>query len=186
MSTPAAIRPHLWSRQEYDRMVEAGVFAPGSRVQLIEGEIVEIPPQGSLHATAISLVEDALRRMCPEGLYLRTRMPIALDLRSEPEPDAALVRGSPRDFAQAHPATVELAIEVADTTVSFDRGRKRALYARNGVPEYWILNVAEGCLEVYRQPEGEAYRVAQVLRPPETVSPLACPRSAIPVDDLLP
>ena len=185
MSTPA-IRLHLWTREEYDRMVEAGVFPPGSRVQLIDGEIIEMPPQGSFHATAIRLVEDALRRSCPAGFDVRTQMPVALDIRSEPEPDVAVVRGAPRDYRAAHPTTVELAVEVADATLSFDRGRKRALYARNRVPEYWIVNVPDACLEVHREPEGSDYRAVQVLRPPATVTPLACPAAVIPVADLLP
>ena len=185
MSTPA-IRVHLWTREEYDRMVEAGVFPPGSRVQLIDGEIIEMPPQGSFHATAIRLVEDALRRACPAGFDVRTQMPVALDIRSEPEPDVAVVRGSPRDYTHAHPETVELAVEVADVTLSFDRGRKRALYARNRIPEYWIVNVPDACLEVHREPEGSDYRAVQVLRPPATVTPLACPAAVIPVADLLP
>jgi len=185
MSTPA-IRLHLWTREEYDRIVEAGVFPEGSRVQLIDGEIIEMPPQGSLHATAIQLVERALARACGESFCLRGQMPIALDLRSEPEPDVALVRGAPRDYRAAHPATVELAVEVADATLSFDRGRKRALYARNRVPEYWIVNVPDACLEVHREPEGSDYRAVQVLRPPATVTPLACPAAVIPVADLLP
>lgn len=185
MSTPA-IHLHRWTRDEYDRMVAAGVFPPGARVQLIDGEIIEMPPQGSLHATAVSLVETGLRRACADGHYVRIQMPVALDGRSEPEPDLAVVRGGPRDYAHAHPAKLELAVEVADTTVAFDRVRKRSLYARNGVPEYWIVNVVDRCLEVYREPDGQDYRAAQVLRPPASVSPLACRPAAIPVADLLP
>jgi Uma2 family endonuclease len=185
MSTPA-IRPHLWTREEYDRMVAAGVFPPGSRVQLIDGEIVEMPPQGTLDATCVRLVEDALRRACQGGFDIRPQLPVALDGRSEPEPDVAVVRGAPRDYAHAHPATLELAVEVADTTLPFDRGPKRALYARNRVPEYWVVNVPEACLEVYRDPEGSGYRAAHVLRVPEHVRPLACPGASIAVADLLP
>lgn len=167
-------------------MVAAGIFAPGSRVQLIDGEIIEMPPQGSLHVTGVRLVEDALRQACGLGLEVRTQMPVGLDGRSEPEPDVAVVPGSTRDYRDAHPERAVLVVEVADTTVAFDRGRKRALYARSGVQEYWVLNLRDACLEVYREPVGVEYGLSRVLRPPEAISPLACPQAAIPVANLLP
>ena len=125
----AAHTPHLWSRSEYERMAEAGIFEPGVRMELIDGEILETAPQGTRHFTAIRLIEDALRSIFGDGWDIRTQGPLAIDDRSEPEPDVAVVHGSPRDFRDAHPDSASLVVEVADTSLGFDRLRKKRLYA---------------------------------------------------------
>jgi len=119
-----------WSRSDYDKMMEAGIFAPGERVELIDGEIVEMSPQHSAHSTAVSLSAEALCTAFGAGFDVRTRMPLALDLYSEPEPDVAVVPGSPRDYRDAHPTTALLVVEVADSTEAYDRDQKGSLYAR--------------------------------------------------------
>ena len=142
----AAHTPHLWSRSEYERMAEAGIFEPGVRMELIDGEILDMAPQGTRHFTAIRLIEDALRAIFGDGWDIRTQGPLAIDDRSEPEPDVALVRGAPRDFRDAHPDSASLVVEVADTSLGFDRLRKKRLYARTGIQEYWIVDLGAGQL----------------------------------------
>jgi len=176
---------HSWTRTEYDRMVEAGVFPPGSRLELIEGEIVDMTPQGSHHFTMVRLLEDVLRSAFGPGFEVRTQGPLALDEGSEPEPDVAVVRGAPLDYLDAHPTTALLVVEVSDTSLGFDRLRKKRLYARNGIAEYWILDVNSRRLEVYRDPRGDDYAAKVTLGPEDRISPLASEGAEISVSALL-
>jgi len=186
-------RTRRWTRLEYERLIDAGVFRSGERLELLAGQLVVREPQGSLHATAIGLVEDALRVCLGPGWVVRVQMPIALDDESEPEPDVAVVPGAWRDYELAHPALPALLVEVAESSLDEDRGDKAALYARARVPEYWIVNLVSRSLEVRREPAataaapfGWSYRVLTVLEPGASVSPLACPTARIQVADLLP
>ncbi|HRY14926.1 MAG: Uma2 family endonuclease [Candidatus Competibacteraceae bacterium] len=177
---------HRWTRQQYDDMVLNEIFRPGERVELIEGVIIDMSPQKSRHATAIYLVEERLREAFKSGHIVRAQMPLALDDHSEPEPDVAVVPGQARDYTQAHPTTAALVVEVSDATLRLDRQTKQAVYARNGVTEYWIVNLQDHHLEVYRDPQGDQYRSRIVLPPGEQVAPLARPDHLITVADLLP
>ncbi|MFQ5760380.1 MAG: Uma2 family endonuclease [Acidiferrobacterales bacterium] len=181
-----AIERHRWAREEYDRMIAAGVFHPEARLELIDGEIVNMTPQGSLHATAVRLAEDLLRVAFSTGFDIRVQMPLALDDSSEPEPDLAVVTGSPREYRDAHPSGAVLIVEVADATLSFDRQQKKTLYARTGIQEYWIVNLTDEQLEVYRDPRGTDYTRKTTLRSGQSVAPLAAPESSISVIELLP
>lgn len=175
-------------------MIDAGVLTTEDQVELIDGEIVTMTPQKSRHATAVRLAEIALRRAFREHeqVDLRTQLPLALDPDSEPEPDIAVVTGSPRDYRDAHPSAALLILEVADTSLAFDRTAKASLYARVGIAEYWVLNLAEETLEIHRTPEpatdARGWRYASVERfgSREGVAPLARPECVISVADLLP
>ena len=182
-----------WTRMEYLKMAEAGVFAPGERVELIDGEIISMTPQKSPHAVAGGLVEDALRAAFGPGFHVRSQRPLSLGPDSEPEPDAAVVRGTLRDYVDAHPTMAVLIVEVSDTTLAFDRERKAGVYAKAGIREYWILNLIDRVLEVYRDPgplreipSQIGYRSIRNFGPSETVNPLALPPAAVRVADLLP
>jgi len=186
-------RTRRWTRVEYERLIDAGVFRPGERLELLAGHLVVSEPQGSLHATAIGLVEDALRACFGSSWHVRVQMPIALDDESEPEPDVAVVFGGRRDYELAHPERPALLVEVSESSLADDRGAKAALYARAGVAEYWIVNLVGRSLEVRREPLqtanvplGWSYTVVMVLEPGALVSPLACPTAPIQVADLLP
>ena len=183
-----ALQPHLWTRKEYQKMVSAGVFHPEIRLELINGEILEMTPQSSAHATAVCLVGEALSAVCTPGFVLRVQVPVVLGKSSEPEPDIAVVRGRPRDYLAHHPTTALLVVEVSDSSLGYDRDRKKGLYAASGIPEYWIINLLDHCLEVYRDPDREkaTYRSCTVLTRSSAVAPLARPDSSIPVADLLP
>lgn len=184
---PAQIR---WNRDEYYKMEELGFFA-GKRVELIEGEIIEIAPMGSPHATGITLLADVLRNTFGRGHFVRLQAPLDVDEKSQPEPDVAVVSGMPRDFTSEHPKTVVLAAEVSASSLSLDREIKSRLYAQSSIAEYWILNLTDRCLEVYRNPVkdsnlGFIYSERNVIGEKESVSPLAKPKAKIKVADILP
>jgi Uma2 family endonuclease len=188
-----AVQLRRWTRQEYERMIDAGVLTSEDRVELIDGEIVTVTPQKSRHATAVSLVEIALRRGFGAPVVVRTQLPLALDPASEPEPDVAVVAGSPRDYRDAHPSGALLVVEVADTTLAFDRTVKASLYARAGIADYWVLNLVDEQLEVHREPRQATdavrdwgYSAVERHGREARVAPLARPEHFIVVADLLP
>jgi Uma2 family endonuclease len=186
-------RRRLVTRDEFDRLAQIGFFRPEEKLELIEGEIYEKMTQNSPHAAALSLTQRLLDGILPEGHFIRPQMPLALGERSQPEPDLAVVVGSPRDYESAHPTTAVLVVEISDTTLAQDRAIKAGLYARAGIPEYWIVNLPERVVEVYRGPvpmPGQAldhgYRALTRLFPGETLAPRVAPEAAVPVADVLP
>ena len=173
-------------------MVDVGILQNGEKVELIDGEILRKMTQGEPHATGVWLAQYALQQAFGPGFSVRVQLPLAPDERSEPEPDLAILRGSPRDYDGIHPPTALLVVEVADTSLRFDLLRKASLYARATVPEYWIVNLVDGRLEVHRQPErdpsapfGWRYATVRNLTPDKCVLPLEA-REEITVADLLP
>ncbi len=176
-----------WTRAEYDRLVEAGVLSPEERVELLEGDIVRMWPQKPAHAIATINVEEALRAVFHTGFYVRVQMPFIGVDDSEPEPDVVVVRGHRRDHVQAHPSTAILIVEVSDSTLDYDRWRKGAANARTDVLDYWIVNLVNRLVEVYRDPTTDrGYQTMERFRPGETITPLGAPLASIAVDDLLP
>jgi Uma2 family endonuclease len=165
-------RRHGITVDEYYRMAETGEIAPEARVELIEGEIIDMPPIGNPHAAMDTkltmLLVDAVKRRA----LVRVGLPTRLDNMSEPQPDFALV--SPRDdfYEQGHPTAAEtlLAIEVSVTRLSFDLGRKRALYARHGISELWVIDLKRARLHCFRNPSGDEYLDAKVFEAPRTMS----------------
>lgn len=184
----------LWTVEEYNCAASLGLFGPEERLELIEGEVIQkASPQGTSHATGIRAVEEALRKVFATGYDIRTQLPMIFGTRSEPEPDVAVVAGSFRDYKQQHPTTAVLVVEAAGTTLPFDRTTKAALYARAGIPEYWIVNLADRVLEVHRQPApmagqplGHHYRSITRHTEAETVSPLAAPNATLSIAEFLP
>ncbi len=188
--TPLTLR--RWQRAEYERLVDLGVFQD-EPIELIGGQLVVAEPQGAYHASAISTVDYALRAVLPPGWIVRLQAPVSLDDESEPEPDLVVVPGQPRDYRCAHPARPVLAVEVAESSLGFDRERKGSLYARAGIQDYWIVNLVDRVLEVYRGPEpdpsavyGWRYRSLTLLAPPAVVVPVAFASTQIAVAELLP
>jgi Uma2 family endonuclease len=181
-----AVDLRRWTREEYERLAEEGFFQPEERVELVDGLIFEMTPQNSWHAAAIQAAQEVLHPLFRKDCSLRIQMPLALGLESEPEPDIAVVRGHWRDYRDSHPTTAVLVLEIADSTVFHDRERKSAIYARAGIPEYWVLNRPDTCLEVQRNPQDGRYQSRTILRPEDRISPLARPAASILVADLLP
>lgn len=177
---------HRFSRAQYDLMVASGIFGPEDRLELLEGEIIDMVPQNSRHATAVTLLTDALKPVFATGHTVRAQLPFSLDDHSQPEPDIAVVPGAPRDYRDAHPTRAVLIVEVADTTLAYDRGRKLAAYARAGIPEFWILDLTGETLEVCRRPEQGGYAQRQVLARGARMIPGAGNGPAVAVEDLLP
>src|SRR5436309_8680453 len=185
----------LWRmpRSRYERLVDTGVFGPEDRIELLDGLLVVREPQGARHATVVGLVRAALQKAFGSGYHIREEKPIALDRLSEPEPDVAVVPGKLRDYLTAHPARPVLVVEVADSSLALDRLRKGGLYARAGIADYWVVNLIDEVLEVYREPVrapsgrgGWKYDSVRLLRRNAIVTPLAAPRARIRVAALLP
>ena len=182
----------LWTVKEYYRAADAGVFRPDEKLELINGEVIrKASPQGSKHATSLEYMADAQATAFGSAGHVRHQLPLGLSADSEPEPDIAVIRGQRREYEDHHPGPgdVLLVVEVADKTLAFERGRKAALYAAAGIPEYWVVNLRQQRVEVHRDPVGSTGARCQDVfdrKPGETVSALAAPGVAIPVADLLP
>lgn len=195
MALMQKLESHRWTTDAYDRMVAHGVFSPGERVELIDGEVVNMTPQGSAHITALLLVHQRLQQVYGAGFHVRPQAPLVADPLSEPEPDVSVVRGTVRDYAGCHPCAHEtvLVVEVSDSSLEYDRGTKGSLYARAGIPEFWIVNLINLQLEVYRKPQPEraarfgwGYAERFCVASGQSVSPLEIPSAAVAVRDLLP
>ena len=183
---------HLWTRSEYYKMAEVGLFE-GKHVELIEGQVIEMTPTGSLHATAVALAARRLEKAFGAGYFVRWEMPLVVTQNTELEPDLAIVRGDVRDYKDSHPTTAALIVEVAESSLLHDRTKKAEIYARAGIADYWILNLNDRQLEVHRNPQassiepsGFGYRDVTVLTENDVVSPLGAPQEIIAVEDLLP
>jgi Uma2 family endonuclease len=181
-----------WSLEEYYRMGDLGFFTDG-RVELIDGEIIDMAPQRDTHAAAVSLIFKAVSKIMPESLWVRCQLPLHLGEASEPEPDLSVVAGSERDFVgTGHPRTALLIAEISDTSLQFDRGNKASLYASAGIKDFWIVNLTDRCVEVYRTPvhDGSAkfgfrYADRSVYSAQDRVKPLVA-AGEIAVADILP
>ncbi|MFO0876003.1 MAG: Uma2 family endonuclease [Gemmataceae bacterium] len=185
-----AVRQRRWSKDEFYRLAELGFFQ-GQRVELIGGRLMVASPQNPLHAAALDRVGDTLRRVFGTNWRVRCQVPLDLGPFSEPEPDFSVV--VPADYSLAHPTSAELIVEVSDSTLAYDRAQKGSLYAASGLREYWIVNLVDRMVEVYRdpvpdstQPFGQRYASRTDLVPPASVAPLALPQASILVADLLP
>ena len=185
----------LWRipRVRYERMVRNGLFDSDDKVELLDGLLVVKEPQGSLHASALLAVHAALTRAFGPRYSVRPGLPVALDDYSEPEPDLAVVPGGPWTHRKTHPAKPLLAVEISMTSRARDRLLKGGLYSRAGIADYWIVNLVDELLEVYRDPVrapsrrfGWKYESVRLLKRGGHISPLAAPRSRVRVADLLP
>lgn len=187
------LRTRRFSRSEYQQMITHGVLDEDEPIELLDGLLLVKEPQHSAHRTAVLLVAKALERAFGEGWFVQTQSPIILDTRSEPEPDVCVVRGSPRDYVEAHPMRPALVVEVAQTGLRVARGRKAAAYARGAIADYWIVNLGDRVVEVHREPGGPGparprggYGTIETLGADATITPLAAPAAIIRVSDLLP
>ena len=193
-STPraqAGARIHEWTYEEYARLDELGFF-PERRFELIEGRIIEMAAVGPRHFVATGLVDAVLRRICPHGYFVSSAPVLKLG-KSGPLPDVAIIRGRLQDYAGGVPTDAALLIEVSDSTLAPDRLDKGSLYAKSGIADYWIVNLVDNVLEVYRepvrdpsQPSGFRYAKVEVYRPGSMASPLVAPGATVAVSDLIP
>jgi Uma2 family endonuclease len=174
-------------------MTEVGFFFK-HRVELLGGKIIDMAPQLDRHAASLGLCQLAVAKAFGDGFWIRPQLPLHLDRKSGPEPDISVVPGGPRDYVgTGHPKSALLLIEISDTTLWYDRRRKGPRYARSGYQDYWIVNLVDRCVEIYRKPTadpsarlGWRYAEVAVLSAPATIAPLAAPQNPIAIADLLP
>ncbi len=185
-------QPLRWTTEEFQRMGDSGVFE-GRHVELIEGVIVGLMTMGPPHVVGVMKAARQAERAFGDGFVVRSQMPLNVSGTTDPEPDIAVVPGEIEDYVRQHPTTALLVVEVSDTTLAYDRGKKASLYARAGISDYWLSNLIEDCVEVHRQPKkqkdapfGHIYEDVRIYRRGETIAPLAKPDAQVPVDELLP
>lgn len=179
-----ALRLRAWTADEYDRIVAAGVLGEDDRVELVEGEIVEMTPVGARHAASVNALARTLQRQVGDHFVVSVQNPIRLSPRSEPQPDLALLAWRDDLYRDELPgaASVALVVEVADTSVTGDRDVKIPLYGQAGIPEAWLVDLVAGRIEVYRGPSPAGYGERQVHGPGGVVSPAGLEAVAVAVD----
>jgi Uma2 family endonuclease len=177
----------LFTVQEYHLMGEAGILGEDDRVELIEGEIVQMAAIGTRHATCVRRLIRQFRQLPEESAILDVQNPIQLTERTEPQPDLVLLQPRADYYETAHPVPSEvlLLVEVSDSTVNFDRDVKVPNYARSGIQEVWLWDLEVNCLEVYREPTANGYTSMQKFEREEMVAPLAFPEFEVSVDFIL-
>jgi Uma2 family endonuclease len=173
---------------EYHLMGELGILKPDEKVELIEGQIInKMAPQGSYHSAAITRSNRLFGNSLGNNVLIRLQLPVVLNNFSEPEPDIAVVKADPYDYNDAHPTAkdVYLIIEIADSTLRTDTEIKRKLYAQSGIKDYWVLDVNNRQLYVYRDPNQEDYETVIVLSDDIEITPLEFPECKINVSQML-
>ena len=182
--------PERWrfTVDAYQRLAVAGILTEDDRVELVDGEIVRMSPIGDRHMAAVNRCNRAFSRTAGERALLSVQNPIDLDPYNEPQPDVALLRPRDDDYARGKPGPLDLllVVEVADTSLAYDRQTKLPRYAAAGVREAWLLDLEANALEVHREPRPDGYAVIRRYRRGERVSPEALPDIALAVEDLLP
>lgn len=168
-------------------MVAAGILTKEDHVELIQGEIVAMTAIGPRHAGIVNRLNKAFFSLEENRALIAIQNPVKLDDYNEPEPDFALLKPRLDDYTESHPgpADILLIIEVSDSSLTYDQNIKAKLYAQAGVPEFWLITLAEDAILAYRQPTAEGYRSMQKVVPGETISPQAFPDVHIAVDDIL-
>jgi Uma2 family endonuclease len=177
----------VFTVDEYHRMSQAGILSDDDRVELIEGEIIKMSPIGKLHASCVKRLNAILNRRVGQFAIISVQDPIQLNEHSEPEPDIALLKLRDDYYSQQLPTAkdVVLIIEVADTSVEYDRNVKLPLYARAGIAESWLANLPAEKVEVHSEPVNGIYQQVRELRRGDSISPEALPTLALKVEEIL-
>ncbi|MEB3357621.1 MAG: Uma2 family endonuclease [Synechococcales bacterium] len=176
----------LWTVDDYHRMVETGILTEGDRVELLEGQIIEMNPQLPPHAATTQRAFRYLDRLLETVAYVRMQLPVTLKPKSEPEPDIAVVRIDANEYGDRHPTPEDifLIIEVADSTLLGDRQQKALIYAKANIADYWILDVNTKQVYVFREPTPEGYQQEAIVAANTVLAPVAFPDSTIPLNQL--
>ena len=185
--TAPTITKRRFSVKEYYLMAEAGILSPRDRVELIDGEIVQMAPIGSYHAACVDTLSNLFKEMLGRRVIVRVQNPVRLGERSEPEPDVALLRPRADAYRDAHPGPddVMLIVEVSHSTVEYDRDVKTPLYAEAGIPELWLVNLDEDHIDGLSDPDGAGYRTARRYARGERIAPALLPDAALDVSEIL-
>jgi Uma2 family endonuclease len=177
----APVARYKFTPEAFHQLGALGFFDDCQRYELIEGDIYAMPPIGPEHSVCVEVSSRLFHRQEKRGqFHACVQNPLRLG-DSELVPDIAIVAGNPEDYRAQHPTSALLVIEIADTTLEFDRTHRLPLYARAGIAEFWIVNLQERVLEVYREPSGTRYKSLRVFMPDEVVNPLFAPEGQIPV-----
>jgi Uma2 family endonuclease len=186
-SAIAPVRKHLTDIHEWQRMGDAGIFPPDYRIELIQGEILEMAPIGFNHAGHVMHLMNFFVPLLNQKAIVNAQNPLQLGDLSEPEPDFMILKFREDFYKSRHPNAndVLLLIEVADSSLAYDQNQKLRLYALHGVAEYWLLNLNDSCLEVYREPHGETYAQKSTLRQGDSVTLTQLPDITIQVSSIL-
>lgn len=179
---------HPISTEEYFRMGAAGVFAPDARLELIEGEIIEMAPIDPPHAGTVAQLHELFSDRARGKCMVRVQAPLVISGRSVPEPDVALLRRRADYYKASHPTAsdVFLVVEVADTTLGFDLRTKSPLYARSGIAESWVVDVNGRVIHVFRDPGASGYGTTFVAGPGDRIASLALPQAWLEVAEIFP
>jgi Uma2 family endonuclease len=183
----------IWNQYGNERAEGPALRFDGHRVELIGGEIVEMPAQHDIHLASVTLAQDALRLAFGSGYWVRVQGSLDLSPHGIPDPDIAVTPGNPRGAARTIAPSALLVVEISESSLAYDRGAKASLYAAGGIADYWIVNLVGRQLEVHRgpvadaaQPFGFGYSGRTILDPGDAVAPLAAPNAIVVVADLLP
>lgn len=178
---------HRFTLEDYHRMAATGVLKPDARVELLDGQIIDMSPIGPFHGGVTKRLIRLFTLLAKGRWVVAAQDPVQLDEYSEPQPDLMLLKPAPDDYTTRHPAPedVLLLVEVADTSLTYDREEKLPAYGRAGVAEVWIVNLPDQAIEVYREPHFAGYSAATVWRAGGSASPLAFPDVAVDVAELL-
>ena len=187
-SRPAAPTRRRFTVAEYYVMADAGILAPDERVELLDGEIIVMPPINEWHTARVNLFTNSFPPQLQGRAVVSVQNPTRLDDASEPQPDVMLLQWRDDFYGGRHPgpADVLLLIEVSDTTVDYDRGAKLAAYAAAGIPEVWIASRRDRRIESYADPAGDEYATVRYYEPGESISPQAFPDVVLQVDQIIP
>lgn len=175
------------SVQDYHRMAQSGILKPDERIELLEGQIIQMAAKGTAHRAAVTRIQRLFEKRLGDRVLICLQDPVRLDDYSEPEPDVAILVPDPLDYEEHHPtpAEVYLLIEVSDTTLKFDRETKAPAYGRSGIAEYWVLDVVARKLHVYRSPSKNGYQSETILSEELTIAPLAFPECVVTAREML-
>lgn len=178
---------HRFSVKDYYRMAETGLLSPDARVELLDGQIIDMSPIGPFHAGVVKYLARFFNQNSNRRWLVSTQDPLHLDELSEPEPDLMLLKPVANDYKTRHPGAedVLLLIEVSDASLSYDRTEKLSAYGRVGIPEVWIVNLIQLTIEVYREPHFTGYGKKSVLRAGDGIAPVAFPDAALDISELL-
>ena len=180
-----ATQIRLWTVEEYHRMIDAGILTTDDKVELLDGKIIQMSPQRPPHAGTTQRTDRYLQNLLQGVAHIRTQLPITLST-SEPEPDIAVVRIDANEYGDRHPGAddIFLLIEISYTTLEFDRSEKALIYARANIADYWVLDVNERQVYIFRNPTNSGYQEEIVLNANSVITPLAFSQIEIPFSEL--
>jgi Uma2 family endonuclease len=178
----------LWTVEEYHRIADMGILAADERIELIEGKIIRMSPKGTAHSSSIGRTDYLLKAGLGNRAWVIVQNPVKINERSEPEPDIAVVRLDPLDYADHHPtpAEIHLIIEIADSSLKFDCETKANLYALAGISDYWVIDVINREVRVFRLPSQVGYRSQVTFNQHQTITPKDFPDLQLRIIDMLP